>query len=318
MATPERILVTGGGGFIGAALVRALLAQGNEVHLLARSIAAPERLGDLHAACVTHLADISDAASVRRAVRESRPDVVFHLAAAGVAPGQSDRSTILRTNVLGTSHLLDALRHRDYRAFVHAGTGAEYGACGEAIAEDAALTPLSDYAVAKAAASLLCLAEARRKERPAVVVRIFSAYGPGEARQRLIPYVLDCCMRGEVPRINTAAQQRDFIFVDDVVELLRTASAMGGTAGQVLHAGTGRDYSVQEVVETTLEVCGRSVCPVYGVELLRPGEPYRYLANILRTTVLTGWRPQVDLRSGIERTWQWFRSTHTGPMRQAV
>jgi nucleoside-diphosphate-sugar epimerase len=318
MATSERILVTGGGGFIGAALVRALIAEGHEVHLLARSIAAPERLGDLHAACATHLADISDGASVRRAVRESRPDVIFHLAAAGTAAGQSDRSSILKTNVLGTAHLLDALRLRDYRALVHAGTGAEYGACGEAIAEDAALAPVSDYAVSKAAASLLCLAEARRKERPVVVVRVFGAYGPGEAPQRLVPYVLGCCMRGEVPRINMGTQRRDFIFVEDVVDLLRAAAATGGAAGQVLHAGTGRDYSVQEVVETALELCGRSVRPVYGVELLRPGEPHRYLANILRTTVLTGWRPQVSLRSGIERTWQWFRSAYTGPMRQAV
>jgi nucleoside-diphosphate-sugar epimerase len=264
------------------------------------------------------LADLTDPRALRRAIRECRPDVIYHLAAAGVAAGQSDRATILRTNVGGTSNLLDALRHHDYRAFLCAGTGAEYGPCGEAVAEDAPLAPVSDYAVAKAAASLVCLAEARRTDKPIVVIRIFGAYGPGEAAHRLIPYVLDCCARGESPRITSAVQRRDFIFVDDIVALFRAAAATPGAAGQILHAGTGREHRVRTVVETALDVCGSRLQPAYGLELLRPNEPYRYLANIMRTTLLTGWKPRVELREGVERMYAWFRSTYTGPMRQAV
>src|SRR5438874_10473180 len=79
--TPERVLVTGGGGFIGSALVRSLVAAGHEVHLVRRSAERAARLGDVQDRCVTHVADLTDAAAVREAVRAGRPDVVYHLAA---------------------------------------------------------------------------------------------------------------------------------------------------------------------------------------------------------------------------------------------
>src|SRR5262249_37765287 len=161
----------------------------------------------------------------------------------------------LRTNVLGTANLLEALEGRFYRALVYAGTGAEYGPCSEAIIEDSALRPTSDYAVAKAAGALLCQTEARRGW-PVVVVRIFAAYGPGEAQQRLVPYVMGCCLRDEVAKVSAGLQRRDWVFIEDVVELLQVAAHTPRAAGQVLHAATGREHTVREAINTVLDVCG--------------------------------------------------------------
>lgn len=301
----ERVLITGGAGFLGTTLARALLADGHDVHLLVRPGTDPRRLDGR---CTTHEADLCDAAAVRRAVVACRPEVVHHLGTYGWQAGPKDPDAIRAVNGPGTANLLAALHDQPYRALVHAGTGLEYGAHDGPVREDAPLRPPTEYAAAKAAASRLCLAE-RARGRPVVVVRVFSAYGPGEAPGRLIPYLMGCCLRSEVPRVSAGAQRRDFIHADDVIALLRAATARPWQSGPVLHAGTGREHSVREVVAAVLEACGRPGVPVvFGAAALRPGEPEHYLADVAGTCARTGWASRLDLRAGLARTWDWFRA----------
>jgi nucleoside-diphosphate-sugar epimerase len=247
---------------------------------------------------------------VRRAVAVSRPEVVYHLGTYGWQAGPKDAGAIGTVNVSGTANLLAALEDRPYRALVHAGTGLEYGPHDGPLSEGAALRPPTEYAAAKAAASELCLA-ARARGWPAVVVRVFSAYGPGEAPGRLVPYLMRCCLRGEVPRVSAGGQRRDFIHADDVIALFRAAAARPRESGPVLHAGTGVEHSVREVVEFVLAACGRPGAPVvFGAAPLRPGEPEHYLADISGTRARTSWAPRLDLRAGVARTWDWFRAAH--------
>jgi nucleoside-diphosphate-sugar epimerase len=173
------------------------------------------------------------------------------------------------------------------------------------------LEPRTDYAVSKAAATHLCMAEAL-KGRPVTSVRIFTAYGPWDEPTRLVPYVMGCCLRGENPKVTTGAQPRDFIFVDDVVDLLRAAARHPNAFGRILHAGSGRSYRVREMVETIVSICGRGRLRVdYGAEATRPDEPVEWEADIRDTTRQIGWRPRHNLREGVERLWQWFLSKKT-------
>jgi nucleoside-diphosphate-sugar epimerase len=301
----ERVLITGGAGFLGANLVRELLRRGRDVHLLLRPSTDRRRLAGLETVVAAHAADLLDPAAVRRAVADCRPDVVYHLAAAGAA-GPADRAAVLAANVFGTAHLLDAAFAVGCRIFVHAGSGAEYGPRDGPVPEDDRLAPRSDYAVAKAAASLLCRAEALRG-RPVVVVRVFAAYGPWEADRRLTPYLMGCCARGEPPRVSAGRQRRDFVYAGDVAELLCAAAESPDAVGQVLHAATGRAATVRDFVETLRDVCGGRVAAEYGAEAARPDEPPLYLAAVGRTAALTGWAPRHDLRAGLAATWDWFR-----------
>jgi len=172
------------------------------------------------------------------------------------------------------------------------------------------LEPRTDYAVAKAAASLLCQAEAH-KGRPVVIVRIFSAYGPWEDPTRLVPYVMECCHRGEPARVSAGWQPRDFIYVDDVVDLLKIAASQPSMHGHILHACTGLQNTVRDMVQTIISVCGAGrMQALFGAEVVRPGEPTSWVGSIVETTALTGWTPQHTLRSGIERMWAWYRSAH--------
>jgi nucleoside-diphosphate-sugar epimerase len=308
----ERVLVTGGGGFLGACLARDLIASGNEVHLLLRRGSRLWRLEGLEGQYVSHWADLRDAPAVHDAVAASRPQVIYHLAAHGAYPFQQDRAAILATNLLGTANLLDALDGHEYRALIHAGSSSEYGPRDGPMRETDRPEPHTDYGVSKAAATLLCQAEAS-KGRPVVTVRVFSAYGPWEEASRLVPYVMGCCLWEERPRVTRGCQPRDFIYVEDVVDLLKLAADHPAARGQILHAGTGRQHQVRDMVETILAVCGGRLTADFGAEPTRPGEPSTWVSSIERTTALTGWRPRQDLRSGVERMWAWFAATQARP-----
>lgn len=305
--TRERILITGATGFIGACLARALTAQGHDVHVTLRSDSSPWRLAGLEGRYTAHLADLRDLAAVRRAVDAARPQVVYHLAAHGTLYRECDRAEIVASNLLGTCNLLEALDGYDDCTLVQAGSSSEYGHKAGAMREDDRLEPRTDYAVSKAAATLACQAAAFQGRR-ATTVRVFSAYGPWEDPSRLVPYVMDCCLRGERPRVTSGQQPRDFIYVDDCVELLQVAAHAPAARGQILHAASGRQQTVREMVETIVDVCsGGRLAAEYGGEPLRPDEPTSWVGSIERTTQLTDWRPRYDLRAGVERTWAWRR-----------
>jgi nucleoside-diphosphate-sugar epimerase len=308
--TGGRLLVTGASGFIGACLVRRLVAAGRAVHVLLRPGPPPPRLAGLESQYVTHHADLRDADAVRSAVESCQPETVYHLAAHGTRSGQLGRTAIFASNLLGTAHLLDALDGYDYRAFVHAGSSSEYGPVDRPMREDDPPRPRTDYGVAKAAATLLCQAEAYRG-RPVVTVRIFSAYGPFEEPNRLASSVMAACLRGDLPRVTQGHQPRDWIYVDDVLDLLETTAAAPRVEGAILHAGTGRRQSVRDLVEAVIAACpvGHRM-PIYGAYPDRPDEPAVWVADVARTSLLTGWTPRVGLAEGARRMWQWFINGH--------
>jgi nucleoside-diphosphate-sugar epimerase len=303
----ERILVTGGTGFLGANLVPALVAAGHDVHLVVRPNSDRWRLTRVGRQVTFHAADLLDRPALRRALDTCRPEVIYHLAGYGVLPSQRDRDGILEGNVLATANLLTALEGHNYRRLVQAGTSAEYGAGNEPMREHDRLEPCTDYGVAKASATLLCQAE-NYKGHSVATVRIFTAFGPWEPMPRLVPYVMHCCRNQEAPRLSSGRQERDFICVEDVVALLMVAATHDGAGGQILHAATGTLTSVRQVVETIIAISGARVAPAYGTVPRRLGEPERWTASIERTTALTGWRPRLDLRTALQRLWDWNQS----------
>jgi nucleoside-diphosphate-sugar epimerase len=305
----ERVLITGASGFVGAGLAHDLVAEGHDVHLLLRGEAPNWRLAGLHGRYTPHRADLRDAEAVRAAVARARPEAIYHVAAHGAFHGQGDRASILASNVLGTANLLDALHGHDYRVLVQTGSSSEYGHRDRPLREDDRLEPRTDYAVAKAASTLLCQAEALRG-RPVVTVRIFSAYGPWEDPGRIASYVMRCCLQGVPPRVTAGRQPRDFIYLDDVLALLK-AAADPALRGAVLHAGTGRQHAVRDLIETVVELCGGPPAE-YGAEPPRPDEPACWVAAVEQTQARTGWRPHYDLAGGVRRMWAWFTANAAG------
>jgi UDP-glucose 4-epimerase len=279
-------LVTGAGGFVGANLVRRLLAEGRHVVALARPGSDPWRLTGL------------DVEIVEVDVREAIPgrfDFVFHLAAHGAYSWQNDEGAIYETNVCGTENAL-----RAGERVVVAGSSSEYGPKAHAPAEDEPLEPTSAYGAAKAAATRLAL------DRGAVVLRLYSAYGPWEDPNRLVPTLLARALAGELPPLVSPRVARDFVYVDDVCDaFLRAAQA---EPGRVYNVGSGRQTTVAEVVEAVRKLLGVESEPRWGSMPDRIWDTETWVANPDRIRRELGWQARIGLEQGLARTIEWFRT----------
>jgi nucleoside-diphosphate-sugar epimerase len=151
---------------------------------------------------------------------------------------------------------------------------------------------------------MLCKAQAYQGA-PVCIVRVFSAYGPWEEPGRLVPYVMSSCLRGVAARVGPGLQPRDFIHVHDVVDLIRVAGRRPELQGKILHAGTGIQQTVRLMVETIQRVCG-GPSPAFGAIPARSDEPRHWVASIAATTAWTGWRPRLDLESGLVQMKRWW------------
>src|SRR5205814_646502 len=187
----KRVLLTGGTGFVGANLARSLVAQGHDVHFLVRPGHRSWRLAGLAGGVRLHEAELADRATVAAVAREVAAEWVFHLAAHGAYSFETDVHEIVRTNVVGTVNLLEAVRAVGFESFVNAGSSSEYGFQDHSPAEDEGAEPNSDYAAAKLAATQFCRQVARRDRLHVVTLRLYSVYGPYEDRRRLLPTLIE-------------------------------------------------------------------------------------------------------------------------------
>jgi UDP-glucose 4-epimerase len=249
-----------------------------------------------------------DVTVVEADVRESVPggfDVVFHLAAHGAYSWQEDERTIRETNVLGTQNAVAAGER-----VVVAGSSSEYGHKPHAPAEDEPLEPNSPYAEAKAAASALAL------ERGAVVLRLYSAYGPWEEPNRLVPTLLTRGLRGELPPLVSPLVARDFVYVDDVCEAFLLA-AHGAAPGRVYNVGSGRQTTVEEMVAAARGLLELEAEPRWGAMPDRRWDTEMWVANPELIKRDLGWEARTGLVEGLERTLMWLR-TQAPPERYMV
>ena len=301
-----RTLVTGATGMVGANLVRRLVAEGHEVSVLVRPTSHPQRLEGLEDRLRVLVGDLVDAEAVSRIVRAEHPDVVFHLASTiwgRVPEGQS--AAHVGVNILGTCHLLDALRGLPKTRLVFTGSSAVYGP-GSQLNEGRRLAPNTFYGATKASASLLVQTAARCDQLPTVELRLFMPYGPWEESNRLIPQVILAALAGRDIPMTAGTQQRDLIYMDDVVEALLLAATRPVPAGAVFNVGSGVAITVRELVERLLRLMGHPVKALVGALPMRPDEILEMSADVTAAKTQLGWRPRTSLDEGLRRTIAWW------------
>jgi nucleoside-diphosphate-sugar epimerase len=308
------VLVTGAAGFLGANLVRALLAEGAEVHAVVRPGAGADRLAELGGRIRLWSAELGGDEAIESAVAAARPRFAFHLAARGGHP--SDRGTrlaALRTDVLGTAQLLEALAAQGCERVLHVGSSLEYGPRCEPLREAMPLEPTTFRGTGKAAAAIVAQGYARAAGAPVVVLRPFSVYGPWEQPGRLVPTLLRAALGDGRVDLTGPGVRRDLVYVEDVVEACLLACRAPATAlGQAINVGSGRQWSNEEVAAAVEAVTGRRL-HVTGRHPPRPADTAHWVADLERARRLLGWRPRRSLEEGLSRTLAWLRARPARP-----
>jgi UDP-glucose 4-epimerase len=296
-----RAIVTGGAGFIGSHVVEALLARGDEVHVLDDlSKGTRERVVD---GATLHVADIRDPDSTFDAVR---PEAVFHLAAqADVRTSMERPDYDADVNVLGTAHILEASRRHDAKIVFSSTGGAIYGECDGPVPETAPRQPLAPYGTSKLCGEEYLATWNRLYGTHHVSLRFGNVYGPrqephGEAG--VVSIFMGLLRDGGTPRIyGDGSQTRDYVFVRDVVRAMLAAHAHD--VGGVYNIGTGTETSVLGLYDAIQEATGVRRDAEHAPSRL--GELQRSVLEPSLAARELGWSAEVGLPAGLAETWGW-------------
>ena len=300
-----RALVTGGAGFIGSNLARALLDRGDEVRVLDNfSTGSRGNLDGLDLDIVE--GELRSYERVHNAVRGT--DVVFHLGALGSVPRSvQDPLTSSAVNVEGTLNVLLAARDEGVRRVVFSSSTSVYGSSRELpTREDAPSDPISPYGVAKLAAERYCISFSRVYESfESVVLRYFNVFGerqsPFSQYAAVVPRFVTAIAAGEPIDVHGDGEQsRDFTYVGNVVDATLRAGSAEGASGEIVNVAAGSPSSVNAIAETIGRILDK---PVERRTLPpRAGDIRDSWADLTKAERLLGYRPQVALEEGLRRT----------------
>jgi UDP-glucose 4-epimerase len=291
-----RAVVTGGAGFIGSNLVDALVARGEEVTVVDNFATGKREFMNPAAVLLEH--DI-------REPFELEADVVFHLAAqADVQTSMKQPGYDAAVNVAGTANVLEASPGAQV-IFASSG-GAGYGECPEPATEQTPFLPLSPYGIAKKCGEEYLAGWNRIHGSSHISLRLANVYGPRQdsgLEGGVVAIFLERLARGEETVIfGDGTQSRDFVFVGDVVS---AAFAAVGRTGGPYNVGSGRDTSIAALHDACAAVAGSDAKP--GLADARLGDVHRSALDVSLIEQELGWRADVTLEEGLERTWVWTK-----------
>ena len=301
-----RVLVTGGAGFIGSNLVRALLARGDEVRVLDNFSTGNRRnLVELQSDVEVVEGELRSYERVHNAVRGV--EVVFHQGALPSVPRSvQDPLTTTAVNIEGTLNVLLAARDEGVRRIVNASSSSVYGNTGELPrVESQAPDPISPYAVAKLAAERFCTSFSRVYGMEIVSLRYFNVFGPRQdptsQYAAVVPRFIRAIADGHPVTIyGDGEKSRDFTFVDNVVSANLLAADAAGVGGEILNVATGGSITVNALADDIAAMLGKPAEKRY--EPARDADVRASWANIDEARRLLGFEPSVDFAEGLQRT----------------
>ena len=302
----QKVFITGGAGFIGRWIVQRCVKAGRDVTVYDNlSAGSLDHVLPFMDDITMHEADIMDAEALEAALAEAQPDVVFHMAALHFIPYCNEHpAETIRVNVEGTERVLRTAAAQGATRAVVASSGAFYPSIDEVLTEDIEPAPVDIYGLSKQLTEEVAAYTARATDMTCVAARLFNTYGPYETNPHLIPHIMDSLHSGPSIELGNIYSKRDYIYVEDVAELLISCAEAEVKEFERVNVGTGHEYSAEEIVEGIAELMGTEIAIDVDESRLRAVDKMHQRASTEHLRKVAGRGASIDLRTGLQRLLQ--------------
>lgn len=300
LSSANRVVVTGGAGFVGQHLIRSLLRQGASVETVVLAGADEQRMRDLGFPIPVRV--VASGSELGEAVRAVEPTEVVHLGAIlDNRPTTEALDRTLAANFLSSVSLMQAMVGSTVRRIVLMGSCEEYGRNETPFDPSLAVDPSTPYAASKAAVTAYARMFFHAFGLGTVVLRPAVIYGYGQNPRMLISDVMGTLLRGEPVDVTLGEQERDFLYIDDMVAAIERALTAPGIEGCTLNIGTGTVTTVRECIAQIETLVGRPGLVRWGARAYAKNESFRYSPDCREATRRLQWNAKIDLPTGLAR-----------------
>ena len=295
----NRMLIVGGTGFIGRNLVLNALESGYDIVVLSlNEPGVKKRVEGVDYVKV----DITQPIEAKEKLAEGAFDYVVNLAGyINHCRFLEGGHEIIKAHFGGVQNLLQFLDWSELKRFVQIGSSDEYGSHQAPQHEEMRELPISPYSLGKVASTQLLQVLHRTQGFPAVIMRLFLTYGPGQDNKRFLPQIIRGCLADDHFPTSAGEQLRDFCYVDDIAQGILAALTNEQVNGEVINLASGNPVAIREIVELIQRTIGKGT-PEFGEIPYRVGENMALYADTSKAKKILGWAPTVTLEEGIERT----------------
>jgi nucleoside-diphosphate-sugar epimerase len=298
----EKILITGGTGFIGTYLYKEFVKLGHSPTIISRSLIDQSLLtSDTKGVEFVQL-DLLDHEKASCFIAHFRPTLVINLAGTN-RKDENNSDFIEKLNFSAAVNLFEAAREVRVKRLIQIGTADEYGSRETPQNETFELRPSTEYSLSKANATKYANEMFNKSAFPSVVLRPFTVYGAGQPSQMFLSQLIHCSLQNESFEMTDGFQRRDYVFIDDLISAIITACFQEGIDGEVFNIGSGVSFALSEIAKKVWSIIGSDI------QLLRIGarkadesELYDTCADITKAKLMLKWHPKVPFDQGLNRT----------------
>ena len=304
----KEILVTGGCGFIGSEIVKQLSLLGANVTIIDNLSSGKEKYiqGFSNVKLIT--ADLLDDHAIKSVVKD-KEYVINNAALPFIPDSYYMPKKFFDVNVNATISLaLAVIKEKKAKRFVHISSSEIYGSARYTpMDENHQTTPQSTYAVSKLAGERVVFTMHKEHNLPAVIIRPFNSFGPNITQPYIIPEIIRQMEKNDVIKLGNLNAKRDLTYVTDTARGIILSLVKEGVIGEVINIGSQRSFSIRELVSLISEIMDKKVSVEVDPSRFRPYDVDTLICNYERATKLLGWKPEITVKEGLEKTVEWAK-----------
>ena len=304
----KEVLVTGGCGFIGSEIVKQLSMNGANVTIIDNLSSGKEKYVEGLSNVKLITGDLLDDHTIESVVKD-KEYVINNAALPFIPDSYYIPKKFFDVNVNATiSMALSAIKEKKVKRFVHISSSEIYGTARYTpMDENHQTTPQSTYAVSKLAGERVVFTMYKEHNLPAVIIRPFNSFGPNITQPYIIPEIIRQMEKSDVIKLGNVNAKRDLTYVTDTARGIILSLVKEGIVGEVINIGSQRSYSIKELVSLISEIMGKEVSLEVDPLRFRPYDVDTLICDYERATKLLGWKPEISVKEGLEKTIAWTR-----------